>query len=138
MGVYYVALISFHSVDPPNIAKNPKSQSVATGADATFRVEATGYELQFQWQKDGIDIERNEPRFQCNSAETVSTLYIKDTSKTDKGHYRCLVKNPVEKRGLPSNEASLLVCKFIMLLSVLSLFHVTAFFSSFIQLILLR
>ena len=132
MGVYYVTLISFHSVDPPNIAKNPKSQSVATGADATFRVEATGDELQFQWQKDGIDIERNEPRFQCKSAGTVSTLYIKDTSKTDKGHYRCLVKNPVEKRGLPSNEASLLVCKFVILLSVLSRFHVTAFFSSFI------
>ena len=121
-------LLSFHSVDPPNIAKNPKSQSVATGADATFRVEVTGDDLKFQWQKDGIDIDSSEPRLQCNSVRNVSTLHIKDTNKSDKGHYRCLIRNPVEKRGLPSTEANLLVCKSVSMVLVLSQFHITAFF----------
>ena len=130
-------LLSFHSVDPPNIAKNPKSQSVATGADATFRVEATGDDLKFQWQKDGIEIDSSEPRFQCKSGRTVSTLDIKETNKSDKGHYRCLIRNPVEKRGLPSTEADLSVCKSVSLVLVLSQFHITAFFFTF-QLIPLR
>ena len=121
--------MSFHLVDPPTITRDPESQSVATGThNIIFRVQVTGDDLQFQWQKDGIDIDSNEPRFKCNSAGTASSLHIKDTKKSDKGHYRCLIKNPIEKRGLPSNEASLSVCKFVILLSVLSRFHVTANF----------
>ena len=84
-----------------------------------FRVETTGDELHFQWQKDGIDIDSSEPRFQCKSAGTVSTLHIQDTNKSDKGHYRCLITNPVEKKGLPSAEANLSVCKFVILLWIL-------------------
>ena len=117
-------LMFFHSVYPPKIIRDPENHSVATGADTVFRVETTGDELQFQWQKDGIDIDRNEPRFQCNSAGNASTLHIKDTNKSDKGHYRCLVKNPVERRGLPSAEANLSVCKSVILLWVLrSMLH---------------
>ena len=85
-----------------------------------FRVETTGDDLQFQWQKDDIDIDSSEPRFQCNSAGTVSTLHIKDTNKSDKGHYRCLITNPVEKKGMLSAEANLLVCKSVTLLWVFS------------------
>ena len=117
--------MSFHSVDSPTITRDPESQSVATGThNIIFRVQATGDDLQFQWQKDGIDIDSNEPRFQCNSAGNASTLHIKDTNKSDKGHYRCLVKNPVERRGLPSAEANLSVCKSVILLWVLrSMLH---------------
>ena len=122
---YRYLMLIFHSVE---VIQNPESQSVATGADATFRVESTGDDLKFQWQKDGMDIDSSEPRFQCNSAGTVSTLYIKDTNKSDKGYYRCLIRNPVEKRRLPSTAASLSVCKSVILLSMLSRFHVTAFF----------
>ena len=113
-------LCFFLLVDPPVITRQPESQSIATRADTVFRVEATGDELQFQWQKDGIDIDSSEPRFQCNSAGTVSTLHIKDTSKSDKGHYRCLITNPVEKKGMLSTEANLSVCKSVILLWVLS------------------
>ena len=120
----------FLLVDPPVITRHPESQSVATGADTVFRVEATGDELQFQWQKDGIDIDHSEPRFQCNSAGTVSTLHIKDTSKSDKVHYRCLITNPVEKKGMLSTEANLSVCKSVILLWVLS--SMLIFFLSFI------
>ena len=108
-------IVSFHSDDPPKITRDPESQSVATGAVATFRVQATGDDLKFQWQKDGIDIDSSEPRFRCNSAETVSTLYIKDTNKSDNGHYKCFVKNPVERNGKPSQQANLSVCKSLIL-----------------------
>ena len=95
-----------------------------------FTVETTGDELQFQWQKDGIDIASSELRLQCNSVRNASTLYIKDTSKSDKGHYRCFIANPVERRGLLSAAAYLSVCKSVILLLVLSRFHVTTFFIS--------
>ena len=121
-------LLDLHSVYPPKIIRHPENQSVATGADTMFTVETTGDELQFQWQKDGIDIAGSEPRLQCNSAGNASTLYIKDTNKSDKGHYRCLIRNPVEKRRLPSTEANLSVCKSVILWSLLSQFHVTALF----------
>ena len=123
-------LISFHSVDPPNITKDLESQSVTTGTNTTFTVEAKGDELQFQWQKDCIDIDSSEPRLrtQCNSVGNASTLRIKDTKKSDKGHYRCLIKNPVEKSGKPSKEADLSVCKFVIFLWVLGQFHVPIFF----------
>ena len=129
--------MSFHSVDPPKITRDPENQSVATGADTMFRVEATGDELQFQWQKDGIDIDSSEPRLHCNSVGNASTLHIKDTKKSDKGHYRCLIRNPVEKTGMLSMEANISVCKFVILLWVLGQFHVTIFFF-FHQLIFLR
>ena len=79
-----------------------------------FTVEATGDDLQFQWQKDGIDIDSSEPRLHCNSVGNASTLHIKDTKKSDKGRYRCLVKNPVEKIGMALQEANLSVCKFVI------------------------
>ena len=114
----YTFLISFHSVDPPNIIKNPESQSVATGTNTTFTVEATGDELQFQWQKDGKDIDSNDLQLHCDCTGDSSTLHIQHTKKSDKGHYRCLVKNPVEKRGKPSNKADLSVCKLVLLLYI--------------------
>ena len=116
IGVFYVTfIISFHSVDPPMITRDPESQSVATGTHATLKVEATGDELQFQWQKDNINIDSSEPRTQCNSTGGASTLDIQHTEKSDKGRYRCLVKNPIEKMGKASQEANLSVCKFFFL-----------------------
>ena len=104
-------IIFFHSVDLPKITIDPESQLVATGTPTSLRVEATGDELQFQWQKDDIDIDSSEPRTQCNSAGNASTLHIQHTKKIDNGRYRCLVKNPVEKIGKASQEANLSVCK---------------------------
>ena len=103
-------LMFFHSVDPPKISQDPKSQSVATGTDATFRVEATGDDLQFQWQKDERNIV-DEPQYKVSKTKDTSTLRIHHVQKSDKGHYRCLIKNPVEKNGKYSHEAELTVCK---------------------------
>ena len=102
----------FLPVDAPKITQHPESQSVATGADTVFRVEAMGDDLQFQWQKDGIVIESSGSRLRCNRTRNASTLHIQHTKKDDKGHYRCIVRNPIEKSGKASYEAHLSVCKF--------------------------
>ena len=77
-----------------------------------FRVEAVGDDLQFQWQKNGRDIGSNGSQLRCNRTKNASTLHIQYTKKGDMGHYRCIVRNPIEKSGKPSKEAHLSVCKF--------------------------
>ena len=104
----------FHSVDPLEITQDPESQSVATGTDATFSVKATGDDLQFQWQKDERNITDNESRFKVSKTADTSTLCIQHTEKSDKGHYRCLIKNPVEKKGKSSKKVDLSVCKLVL------------------------
>ena len=98
-------------MDPPRITRHPENKSVATGRDAVFTVEATGDDLKFKWQKDGEYIDKNEPWIKCSQNDTASTLCIKHISKDDKGHYKCVVKNRVEKSGKASDEAELLVCE---------------------------
>ena len=91
------------------ITRNPESKSVATGTVIVFTVEATGGNFQFQWQKDGRDIVRNESRLQCIQTDKTSTLHILHVKKSDQGRYRCLVKNSVKKY---SYAADLAVCKY--------------------------
>jgi len=43
-------------VDPLQVVQHPMSQSVATGVDVSFRVEASGDRIKLQWQKDGREI----------------------------------------------------------------------------------
>ena len=112
--IYFLSyLFLFLTVDAPKITRNPKNQSVTTGADVTFTVEATGDELHFQWQKDSQDIDSSDSRFSFHQTDDgTSTLKIQCVKKSDKGHYKCLVKNPVEQRGKSSSEAELRVCAF--------------------------
>ena len=96
------------------ITQHSESQSVATGTDATFTVEATGDDLEFQWQKDERNIIDYDSRFKVSKTEDASTLCIHCVQRSDKGHYRCLIKNPVEKKGKPSKKADLSVCKLVL------------------------
>ena len=96
-------------VDPPKVIQHPISQSVPTGAQTTFTVEATGDDLTFQWQKNGCDV-RNDSNYSGTDTNTVS---IRHAKKSDGGHYRCLVKNEVKMDGKLSKEAQLSVCKLI-------------------------
>ena len=80
-----------------------------TGTPIAFTVEATGDDLQFLWQKDGKDVNKNGSQLQCRQTDNTSTLRIQHVKKSDQGHYRCLVKNPVEET---SYEAELTVCEF--------------------------
>ena len=96
-------------VDPPMVTQDPENQSVSTGAEAiTFKIEATGDELTFQWQKNGSDLHSGSSYSGINT----NTLKIQQVKKSDAGHYRCLVKNRVVRDGKLSKETKLSVCKF--------------------------
>ena len=91
------------------ITQDPESQSVSTGAEAvTFKIEATGDELTFQWQKNGSDLHSGSNYSGINT----NTLKIRQVKKSDAGQYRCLVKNQVVMDGKLSKEAELSVGKF--------------------------
>ena len=99
-------------ITPLKIVQHPESKSVATKAHTNFIVEAIGDNLQFQWQKDGKNIDRNESRFQCIQTNKTSTLHIHHVEKGDRGHYKCLVKNLTDKSERLSNVAKLTVCEY--------------------------
>ena len=71
----------------------PESHSLVAGSTAVFRVNATGGGLQFQWQKNHIDL--CEDARHCNT--DTNTLSIAEVEKDDEGVYRCLVENDVGK-----------------------------------------
>ena len=99
----------FLTVDVPKITQHPKSQSAAAGTPIAFTVEATGDDLQFQWQKDDKDIDESQLRCSQNDNAS-STLHIEHVKKSDQGLYKCLVKNQVKDT---SHEAELTVCEFV-------------------------
>lgn len=94
------------------IIKHPESKSVATGAPAAFTVEASGDALQFQWQRDGKNIDSNMSWLQCSQSNEISTLQIEHVEISDKGHYNCIVKSPVEGCEKLSLAAELTICEF--------------------------
>ena len=104
----------FPTVDPPKITRHTERQSVATGTSIAFTVEATGDDLQFLWHKDGKDIDTNESRLQYSWTDNASTLRIQHVKKSDRGLYKCLVRNRVEET---SYEAELIVCELFFLVA---------------------
>ena len=60
-----------------------------------FSIDATGDNLQFQWQKDGSDLNSDSDKYWGVNTDT---LYIVATEGSDEGDYRCLVENDVGKR----------------------------------------
>ena len=95
-------------VDPPVVTQHPVSQLISTGAEAaTLKIEATGDDLAFQWQKNGSNLHSDSNY----SGTDTNTLKIRHVKKSAAGHYRCLVKNQVEKDGKLLKEAELAVCK---------------------------
>ena len=71
-------------------------------------MKATGENLQFQWQKNRINL-CDGGRY-CDT--NTDTLHIVDTEKGDKGRYRCLVMNDVGRKL--SEEALLTVGKLVI------------------------
>ena len=83
------------------ITSQPESQlMVVTGQPATFTVIATGGNLMYQWQKNGVDIATG-----ANSA----TYTIAAVAESDTGMYRCVVSNAAN--STTSTAASLTVGK---------------------------
>ena len=92
------------------MTQHPESRSVLTGTQVTFKVEATGDDLTFQWQKDGSDV-HNDSNY---SGTDTNTLMIPEVKKSDGGCYSCLVKNEAKIEGELSDEAQLKVCECLL------------------------
>ena len=85
---------------------------MVSGTEAKFRVEATGDDLQFQWQKNYSNIYDDRWYDSKYCGTDTNTLHIRMVKKGDEGHYRCLVKDYVEK--VASNDAVLTVSKLVL------------------------
>ena len=101
-------LFFFFTVDPPKIIQHPESKSVATGADITMTVQATGDDLHYQWQKDGIDLSDDDRHHDTGT----DTLRIVKVEKGDSKRYWCHVKNKIGEEF--SKEALLKVGKLVI------------------------
>ena len=80
---------------------------VVPGQSAIFFVAATGSNLMYQWQKDGVDIATG-----ANSA----TYTIAAVAESDEGEYQCVVSNTAN--SVTSTVASLTVCKCVSALQI--------------------
>ena len=82
---------------------------MAPGTDVKFKIEATGDDLKFKWQKDRkTDLSDDE-----NYCDTdTDTLHLVEVEKGDKGRYRCHVTNCTGETF--SEEAFLTVSKLVI------------------------
>ena len=85
---------------PPTIVNQPRSQSVAVGADITFTVTGDGIApLTYQWLKDDSIV----------AGKTSSTLTISSVQADDAGSYSVVVSN--SGGSVTSNSATLTVVR---------------------------
>ena len=76
--------IQFASVAPPLITRQPVSQSVLLGSNATFNVIATGTPpLSYQWRKDGTNL----------VGKIGTSLNLVNVQMADLGNYSVVVNN---------------------------------------------
>ena len=81
--------------------------SIVDGSDVTFTVIATGTQLSYQWQKNGINIFNTANTY---SGTTTATLTILSVTAVDSGQYRVSVSNSAG--SVISNQASLTFGKY--------------------------
>jgi len=86
-----------------SITKQPQSVQICEGKSASFGVEATGENLAYQWQKDGVDI----------SGATSADYTIATVSVPDAGKYVCMISG--ECGALQSAEATLTIDPLIVI-----------------------
>jgi formylglycine-generating enzyme required for sulfatase activity/protocatechuate 3,4-dioxygenase beta subunit len=82
-------------ITSPSISSPPSSISVISGQDATFRVQANGMNLSYQWYKGGAMI----------SGANASSLTMPSTQVSDAGSYTVKVSN---QAGEVTSEAATL------------------------------
>ena len=98
------------TVDPPKIIRHPESKSITTGRDVTMTVQATGDNLHFQWQKDGIDLS-DDDRHRDTGTHTLGIVMMEKSD--NKARYRCLVKNKIGEKF--SRDSVLTISKLVMM-----------------------
>ena len=64
------------------------------GTEVVFKVEATGVNLHFQWQKDHTYLYDGGRYYDTDT----DCLRIVEVENNDKGRYRCCVKNDKDKK----------------------------------------
>jgi hypothetical protein len=72
---------------PPVITQQPSAQGVHLHASAAFSVEASGYQLTYQWQRDGVNLANGSTLQGVRTA----TLQLLDVHLGDRGVYRCIL-----------------------------------------------
>lgn len=87
-GLHWVKLAET-TVPPPVITQHPQSQTVPVGSTVHLGVTATGQGLEYQWQRDGVDLS-DGGHF---SGVMSSTLTVSNVDATVTGNYRCVVSN---------------------------------------------
>ena len=97
-------------VDPPKIIQHPRSMSVATGADITMSVRATGDNLRYQWKKNGIDLS-DDDRHHGTGTDTLHIVKVEKMGD-NKARYRCSVRSEIGEEF--SDEAVLTVSKLMI------------------------
>ena len=80
------------------IITNPESVSITEGQSASFSVKTKGTNVNYQWQKNSINIPN------ANSA----TYTIPAANNSDGGSYRCIVWNDCRSVNLPNRGQHLL------------------------------
>ena len=115
--ISYLSNCPFFTVDPPKIIRHPESKTVATGADITMSVQATGDDLHYQWQKDCVNLSDDDRH--CDTG--THTLRIVEMERSDnKARYRCHVRNEIGETF--SKEALFKVGKLVVCYSCKSNF----------------
>ncbi len=84
------------TVTPPTITTQPQSVTVATGANASFSVVATGTNLVYQWQKNGAAI----------AGQTNASLNLTNVQAADAASYTVVVSNLVNGNAVNSVTSS--------------------------------
>jgi len=70
-------------INPVTIISQPTDQTADAGDEVSFMITATGDNLSYQWQKDGVNM----------PGETSASLVIVSATLSDQGSYTCTVSN---------------------------------------------
>lgn len=85
---------SLGPVSPPKIAQKPRNSKLQEGADAQFQVQLAGNPRpRVTWFRNGQRIV-NSNKHEIVTTHNQTTLRVRNTQKSDSGHYTLLAENP--------------------------------------------
>ena len=93
-------------LDGISISTQPQNTEICEGNDATLSVTASGYNMSYQWQENGISISDGG----IYSGTGTATLVLSDPGIAADGNtYRCIISSSCGSSPLTSDEALLTV-----------------------------
>ena len=118
-----VSLILLYLVPSPDV--EPMINRVTEGMDAIFTVKLSDAIAgkTFQWQLDEEDIIGEQAR--------MTSLTITNVTEMDEGNYTYIVMFSLLEGNITSNRAQLLVCKLVIIISMMIFCNVLSFPNSF-------